>query len=217
MKLKSFGCSFIFGSDLATPDMAWPSLIAQQLDLPYETFAWPGVGNLYILDQLMNHADPDSICIVNWTFIDRFDYCAGTTEQWQTLRPVHDAEHAEYYFRNLHGQYRDMLTSLLYINSAIEFLRDRRIGFLMTCMDDLVFEPVMPSWHPDSATKWLQTKVSAEIQSYHGKNFLEWCRDNNWPISELQHPLEEAHMAAAQHWAPRMQALLTQHQALNIA
>lgn len=210
MKIKCFGCSFVYGSDLADPNSAWPSLIAHRLDLPYQTHAWPGVGNLYILDQLMNHADCDSVCIVNWTFIDRFDYCPGTTDQWHTLRPVYDTEHAAYYFRNLHGQYRDMLTSLVYINTAIEFLQDRGIGFLMTCMDDLVYEAVLPSWHPDQATQWLQSKIRGQIQTYDGKNFLDWSRDHGWPVSPALHPLEQAHQAAADHWLDAVAHLINQ-------
>ena len=64
MKLKSFGCSFIWGSDL--PDdgrnlpratasrLTWPALLAQDLEYEYECHARPGAGNLQITERLLN-------------------------------------------------------------------------------------------------------------------------------------------------------------------
>ena len=67
MKLKSFGCSFIYGTDLAddgrgfiaaTPSrLTWPALLAQNLDYSYECYARPGCGNLRILEKILNQAD----------------------------------------------------------------------------------------------------------------------------------------------------------------
>ena len=62
MKLKSFGCSFIFGSELAydgrdspyaTPSqLTWPAHLAQHLNYNYQCYARPGAGNLQILEQI---------------------------------------------------------------------------------------------------------------------------------------------------------------------
>ena len=69
MKLKSFGCSYIFGSELSddllppsptkpASQLTWPALLAQRFDLPYECYALPATGNLRILDQLLAHKLP---------------------------------------------------------------------------------------------------------------------------------------------------------------
>ena len=64
MIVKSFGCSFVFGTDL--PDAAsqevcakfsrltWPALIAQHLNFDYQCYAKPGSGNLQILERLLS-------------------------------------------------------------------------------------------------------------------------------------------------------------------
>ena len=59
-KVKSFGCSFSFGTDL--PDinnnqpskLTWPALVANHLDLKYECYAVGGCGNLQILENILN-------------------------------------------------------------------------------------------------------------------------------------------------------------------
>lgn len=50
MKLKSFGCSFIFGLELSDigakskkySQLTWPAIIAQRQGLEYECYARPG-------------------------------------------------------------------------------------------------------------------------------------------------------------------------------
>ena len=67
MKLKSFGCSFIFGSELhddgyggphATPSQhTWPALLAKDLGYDYQCYARPGSGNLRILNEVLNNTN----------------------------------------------------------------------------------------------------------------------------------------------------------------
>jgi len=86
--LKSFGCSFIFGSELLDSDIdsvictpsqhTWPALVAKHLDFEYECYASPGSGNLQILERLLNQLPTitsSDVVIIGWTWIDRFDYC----------------------------------------------------------------------------------------------------------------------------------------------
>ena len=85
MIFKSFGCSFIFGTDL--PDLAlrfrregskfsWPAKLAQKKAADYKCYARPGAGNLQILEQILNQATQDAPAtfIIAWSFINRFDF-----------------------------------------------------------------------------------------------------------------------------------------------
>jgi hypothetical protein len=126
MRLKSFGCSFIFGSDLAdskkhlddhnqaVPSQStWPALLASNLQLPYECFASPGSGNFKILEKVLTQAatDTDSIFVIGWTFIDRYDYLVKTYTQghfdpvnhefWATLRPSDYETASKNYYQDL--------------------------------------------------------------------------------------------------------------------
>lgn len=200
MKIQSFGCSFLSGAELASPDQTWPALIAKQLGAEHENYAWPGVGNLYILTKILNHAQKGSVACINWTFIDRFDFCSSSSERWETLRPSLDHEHAEFYFSRLHGQYRDMLTSLTNVKLAIDFLNENDIDFVMTYMDDLFFEQVQPEWHRPQAIDYLQNYIKPYVKNFDGLSFLDWALYHKFPVSEQLHPLDRAHARAAAYW-----------------
>jgi len=208
MKLSSHGCSFVYGSDLSSPALSWPALIADHLGYEYQCQAVPGSGNLQIMESVLLDAAESDFCVVNWTWIDRFDFVDSGDESWHTLRPALDNDHAAYYFRYLHGQYRDMLTNLAYITTAVSFLVSREIPFLMTYMDDLLFDEIYPGWHRSDAILYLQQKVRPYLHDFDGLSFLDWSRRNSYAVSNTWHPLEQAHTAAAHHMLPIIDAIL---------
>jgi len=149
------------------------------------------------MERVLSHADQHSINVISWTWIDRFDYCPAMSEQWQTLRPVLDHAHAEHYFRHLHGQYRDMLTSLSHISTAVDHLERRGMPYLMTAMDLLIFDPVSPQWHQPHAVAAMQDHLRPKISLFEGSTFLQWARQQGFAVSTTWHPLQDAHTAAA--------------------
>jgi hypothetical protein len=207
MKVLTFGCSFMSGEELSSPNAAWSAQIAKQLSLPHVNHARAGIGNLQILHQILCHADPDSCCIINWSWIDRFDFCSSTTERWETIRPSLEHPAADFYYRNLHGQYQDMLNTLIYINSAMDFLDHLGARYLMTYIDPLIFETVDPTWHDPVAVSRLQNPVRHRLHDFQGDTFLNWSRAR-FAVSEKWHPLDEAHAAAAGLMLPVIDTIL---------
>lgn len=206
MKVKGFGCSFVAGTDLANPNNTWPALIAQKLGLEYQSFAAPGVGNLNILHQILSEIDREpAIYFVTWSWIDRFDYLDSYDNRWQSLLPNATGAAAQTYYRDLHSQYRDKLTSLLNIQTAIDQLNKKQQRFVMTAMDSLLWEN---QWHCDTVIEQLQQYCLPHIKSFNGYNFLDWSRQHNFRESSQWHPLEDAHQAAAdyawQHFIPTL-------------
>ena len=67
MNLKSFGCSFIFGSELSDDGrtgpyatgscLTWPALLAKEFGYGYHTYARPGSGNLQIAERALYMVD----------------------------------------------------------------------------------------------------------------------------------------------------------------
>jgi len=219
MKLKSFGCSFVFGNELAddgrdgpwatASQLTWPALLAQSLHRDYECHARAGSGNLQIMEQVLEQAScstSQDFFVVAWTWIDRFDYYdAQDTHRrrpWHTIMPVDETDLAQTYYRHLHSEYRDKLTNLVYVNTAIDALKQRSIPFLMTYMDALLFDQ---QWHTTPATIGLQQNIQGSMTTFDGKNFLDWSRMNNYPVSTLWHPLEQAHAAAAEYMLNHLQ------------
>lgn len=206
MILKSFGCSFIFGTDLhddsrhmpkATPSQhTWPALLAQQHGWDYVCYARPGSGNLQIAEKLLSQlADTEpAIYVVGWTWIDRFDYTTtDARHQWKTVMPIDTDSVAQAYYKHLHSEYRDKLTSLISVRLAIDELQRRGHRFIMTYMDDLMFDQ---RWNTSPAVSELQRVCEPCMTRFAGKNLLDWSRDNGYEISDTLHPLEAAHQAA---------------------
>lgn len=213
MILKSFGCSFIFGTDLhddgfgrgyATASIyTWPALLAEKLNLKYDCFAKPGSGNLQILERLLNElSNPEpSFYVIGWSWIDRFDYYNNNPTpwtRWKTLMPINQDAVAHTYYKHLHNQYKDKLTSLIYIKTAIDTLQQHGHQFIMTYMDDLLFEN---QWHTNPGVAQLQDYVKPYLKNFEGKSFLEWSKEKGFEISPTLHPLEQAHSAAADYAA----------------
>ena len=209
MKLKSFGCSFIYGTELADatciPGATIPSNtsyaahLAKHLKCQYECYARPGAGNLQIAERVLSQAvnSEPTLFLIGWTWIDRFDYWGNeytwVDTKWQTIMPVDTNNIAYYYYKDLHSQYRDKLTTLITIKLVIDTLHQQRQPFIMTYIDKLIFET---EWHTTPAITYLKDYIKSYMTTFEEQTFLEWSRTNNYSISATLHPLEEAHKAA---------------------
>jgi hypothetical protein len=211
-QIKSFGCSFIYGSDLKDAELVrlhtaragghhstasqhtWPALLAQHLGCEYQCYARPGSGNLQILNSVLNQVNhaKDACFVIGWSWIDRFDY-TDHNDDWNTLLPGQDSNNSQMYYRYLHSQYKDKLTTLTYILTAITVLKQMRIPFVMTYMDDLLLEK---EWHSTDAMIQLQQQVLPYLTNFQGKTFLNWAHEHKFPVGDQSHPLEAAHQAA---------------------
>lgn len=218
MMLKSFGCSFIFGSDLSddisknmfnwTNDaiyirpsqLTWPALLAKHYNYEYLSRALPGIGNLQILESILKEipiSNSNDLFVIQWTWIDRFDYeNINRTDRdnfWNTILPQEQKKVADWYFKHIHSQYRDKLTTLIYIKTALDALQQNNIPFIITNLDDLIFENI---WHSNSAIEYLQNCVKPHVTRFDGLNFFEWAIKKEFKMSEDRHLLDDAHFAA---------------------
>jgi hypothetical protein len=64
----------------------------------------------------------------------------------------------------------------------------------MTFIDDLTFET---KWHTTPAITDAQDYVRPYLSDFDGKMFIDWSRSNGYTVSDMMHPLEDAHRAAA--------------------
>lgn len=224
MKLRSFGCSFIFGTDLSdyqsnglypvASQRTWPALLARDLGLQYHCRAHGGSGNLAALDRLLRdigeHA-PFFAC-VGWTYVDRFDYQdpeGGPTgsNDWLALRPGDGDLMAQDYYRVLHSEYRDKLTALICVKTAVDALHAAKCPFIMTYMDHILMDS---QFHSTAGTLALQKEIGPSLSQFDGQDFLAWARDCGHQISASGHPLDSAHADAARYLLPTAQQRLGQ-------
>jgi hypothetical protein len=213
MTLKSFGCSFMFGSDLkddgrngprATPSQfTWPALLAQHKGMYYSCHARPGSGNLQILERMLNQipvSNSSDLFVIGWTWTDRFDYWNEDFDPrkkptaWSTIMPIDITDLAKTYYRDMHSEYRDKFTSLCNIKLAIDTLNQLEIPFVMTFQDERLFDN---QHHTSESILDLQSYIKPRMTTFEGLTFLDWSREHGFEISPAWHPLEAAHAAAA--------------------
>ena len=217
MIIKGFGCSFIYGSELADDRyhepgrfgsrLVWPALLAKDCGYEYNCYAFAGVGNLYIAEQVLNQcaSNNPAIFIINWSFIDRFDYFdpelksrldPDNHQEWLTCRPHISISSEEtvndLYYRNFHSEYRDKLTTLMSIKICIDTLKQQNIKFLMTYMDPLMFDT---KWNVSPAVLSMQEYIRPYCTEFNGKNFVEYGRDLGHQVTHSGHILESGHQA----------------------
>lgn len=270
-RIVSFGDSFILGSEIKDNHdgrLAWPGLIAQRLDLEYQTLAWPGCSNDAIARQIFTYFARNScqgvLAVINWTWAMRWDFYLSKVKEWIGLGPTCapeklkdqlDREQAtdlitiyQRYVGPAHewNQYR----SLQAIMAAQKFLEHNNIPNIQTYMDrELFMVPTTlsrlehynafrdPAW-PDVSTEADFNRLSAHIrdeldsdyykisdpdyiqlmqkqvwpvmQDFDGQTFLEWSRGRGYKITPPpgDHPLIQAHQAAADHWQLKYQQFL---------
>jgi hypothetical protein len=207
MNIKSFGCSFIFGSDLsdikenprggtAPSNLTWPALLAQLTGHGYICHARPGSGNLQIAEKVLTQVFMGEPClyIIGWSWIDRFDY-TDSANRWKTIMPIDVDERAKIYYRDMHSQMRDKLASLIAIKSVISTLEEKKLPYIMTYMDDLMFES---DANVTPGIKELQNYIRLYMTTFGNKTFLDWSRVKGFKESKAWHPLDDAHRAAAE-------------------
>lgn len=222
MILGAFGDSFIFGSDLS--DLIWkncdranypskltyPALVADSLNMDYLCTASPGVGNMIIHDdvcRIIANYGNSVFYYINWTYCDRFDYVSNNL--WNTIRPSLDNKKLDsYYYKNLHSELTDKISTLTYISNIIGLLKENKCNFCMSCMDNLIFDT---EWHCPPSVRLLQEKVKPYMFYFEGLDFLNWAKRYNYDISENNHPLDLAHKKAAEYWLPKVRTLLNTH------
>lgn len=229
MILRSFGCSFIFGNCLhddgrdgpwPTPsNHTWPALLAKKYGLDYVCNARGGSGNMHIADKTMMRAiwarekNSQEIFVVQWSYIDRFDWINLRQHQdhhamhngWSSVLPGSNNEEAKAFYRLFHTQLFDQYRSLMQAAATVDLLLRYQQPFLMCYVDPLMFERRFPL--PLTLTN-LQEHLYPHMKDFEGENFVHWSRQRGFPISDIGHPLEQAHAAAADLMSPHLERLL---------
>jgi len=227
-KIVSFGDSFIFGSELNNNilgDRAWPGLIAKEIDCEYHTSAVPGCGNDHIARQIYswfsNKSPDNTLVIINWTWMCRWDFYIVEHETWITLGPTcvpeklkdlvdrTEAEDMIAFYKHransslLWNKFRNLQT----IWGAQQYLEHKGITAIQTYMDYELFDTTC---HAPDYIQELQQLVFPKLQLFDDKNFVDWSHAHRYPVTiKGNHPLEQAHAAAANYWKEIYKAALT--------
>lgn len=209
--LHSFGDSFTYGSELSDcvdsySHYTWPALIAQKIDCQYQCLAMGGSGNLQISSSVLEKYSRSiyknrNFYVINWTWMDRFDYIDLNSGSWKTIHPRHENKLSHFFYRHLDSHPWNMIRSLQMIYSIIKFLESHDCGFFMTCLDnDLLSKNYDVQYAPVISD--LQNLVRPYIHTIEGTDFYTWSVRKKFAQGPDGHPLEAAHAAAAEYWWP---------------
>ena len=219
-KIVGFGDSFVFGSELENNldgSKSWIGQVASKLGVNYSTTAVPGCGNDHIARQIYtwfsNNSTEDTLAVINWTWMNRWDFYIVEHETWITLGPTcvpekltdlvnrTQAEDMIEFYKTransslLWNKFRNLQT----IYAVQSYLKQKNINAIQTYMDDHLFDQ---TYHAPDYIQELQTLVKPSMKNFEGKNFVDWSRNNGFKVtpSPGDHPLEEAHIAACELW-----------------
>lgn len=228
-KIAAFGDSFIYGTELTGNRDgtvgSWPSLISQELNLEYSCNAWPGVGNDAIAQQVLkyisNNPINETLFVINWTWIGRWDVFSTQADRWITLGPTCvprnleqflDATQASNLLEHFHGHLNSQIghkyRTLVAMNTVHSLLKQLGAAKIITNMDSTTFDK---SCNAPPYISVLQDQLIGDIDYFEGKNFLDWSRDLGFEITPAWHPLELAHQAAANLWLPTYKKVIADY------
>ena len=180
----------------------WSALLAKELNLNYICHAKPGCSNETIIRKLMQYIPnitSKDVIIINWTFIDRWDFVdpdkLPIESRWVSITPTSNKKtnFEKFYFKYIQSELLYKWQTLKNIYFAITLLQNKNINFLMTCNDKLILDD---RWHAPSYIKNMQNEIKNYIVWFEELGFNDWCTDHNFPRGDRNHPLEEAHIAA---------------------
>lgn len=217
--IVSFGDSFVFGSEITgntDGSKAWAALVAKDLGYSYHTSAVPGCGNDHIARQIYtwfaNNSADNTLAVINWTWMCRWDFYIVEHETWITLGPTcvperlkdlverTEAEDMIEFYRTransslLWNKFRNLQT----IWAAQQYMKQKGVKSIQTYMDYEMFDEI---FHAPDYIKELQQLVKPELQLFDDKNFVDWSHKHGYPVTiQGLHPLEQAHQAAAEYW-----------------
>jgi hypothetical protein len=109
--------------------------------------------------------------------------------------PIDQTDTAKTYYKQFHSEIRDKLTTLMSIKLVVDTLRQKNCPFIMTYMDDLMFDK---QWHTTPAITDIQDYIRPHMTQFDGMTLQQWTKKNGYPITSIGHPLEQAHAAAGQ-------------------
>jgi len=136
-RLIAFGSSYTYGDGLpdtfpenTTPSkLAWPSILAAELNLECVNMSSRGASNRKIWHDILHFKfEPNDVVFILWAFPNRHTIFDSKLE-FRNLLPsgVNKSNEADAYYRYIYTEYDSALTTKLYINHANQLILSNNI------------------------------------------------------------------------------------------
>ena len=221
----------------------YTALLANQHTIGYHCAAWPGNSNAAISRMTMTaceelikeHKHP--LAIVTWTFTNRYEF-RFNYNTGQRISPWHSinswninhaatAEFAESFFKHVgNSEYYELYSSLKEILFLQNYFKTNNISYLFLPADNHFYQHPNYDKHRDSYidaiytqidwNKWFFFNIGKGLdQTEAPRGFYQWAVENKYRCGIQNHPLEEAHSAAAELIKEKFNELVTQSDKSN--
>ena len=152
-------------------------------------------------------------------------YCthAEQSESWNVFRSLQSVYAVQSWLRHL-----GVASVQTYMDiSMIDYIPSNRVEHYLAYKDQLwptvtteqellnlpgyILDEVNKDFYGQSAPEYvnaLQKLVKPYLETFEGQTFLDWSYHNNFPVTKLLHPLEQAHQVAAKLWQDRYRQIL---------
>jgi len=223
INLLSAGCSFVYGAELSdSPDplgnnkpsnKSWVSLYANKKGYNHITEATCGISNVGIARKVISAVENEVVdkVIVQWTFIDRFEL-RWNNDNYQTFawwnskdystdnkfvnefrgKNKANTEIATLWYKNIHSK---NTAYYYYIKSKVElgnYLNFKKIPYVFLDAENIE----IPKTDDIYINSYTNISKNFNNLSFDGMGFYDWATNNNFPVGNEGHPLDEAHRAA---------------------
>jgi hypothetical protein len=204
----------------------FPALLAAQHGLEYECVAIPGSGNDSIARRVIEacYGRDDVVVLASWTWSARYEFMFTHDNKWETVSARQyelgdelDAPHKKFiqsFFKNVgFSDYWETYSSLREITRLQDHLKARQIPYMFTIADNW-FPKVDSLRQPDdvmrSMYEWIDwdrwyffPAGTEKRETCNPRGFYQWACEQRYKRGPQLHPLEEAHLDAAQMMSDR--------------
>jgi len=136
-RLVAFGSSYTYGDGLTDTfpknekpsELAWPSILAAQLNLQCVNVSSQGAGNRKIWHDILNFKfESDDVVFILWAFPNRHTIF-NSKEDFKNLLPcgVVSSKEEVAFYRYIYTEYDSALSTKLYINHANQLILSKNI------------------------------------------------------------------------------------------
>jgi hypothetical protein len=214
--LYAFGCSLIYGSELADVNqsplvpsgLTFTALAAKKLNYNYKCIAKPGASNTAMARRITNYADKISpgLVFVLWTYPTRFEfkfnYPTGygvklNISSWLSILPMHNKTSVDFIneFYKHTGSNSDfgMYTTIQSVLLAQTILEKTQIPYIFACADTEMLQTIKSKSHSNFNVNAILQYIDTTKFLDQNLGFTRWANENNYKIGDGNHPLEEAH------------------------
>jgi hypothetical protein len=220
MKLIAGGDSFIWGSELADSTSGekdgyshntYPALLAQHAVMDYVCAAYPGNANDAIsrmtLDSSIQHSE--QFLLVTWTFPQRREFRFG--DKWESINSWHTVkkEFSIEYFKHVgDNEYYEIYTTLKEILFLQNYCLTKQIPYLFLTANNTFYQhenyyrsvnqSINSLYDNIEWSNWFWFPSDSEANETQApRGFYQWAVENKYSVGPHWHPLENAHIDAA--------------------